>query len=75
MTDKTADEKIDDIANACLEKIEAQLKESESGKSETFIVKDIGEALKALAEGVKACKEAMKEPKKMATPSSLYLSQ
>ena len=62
MTGTTANEKIDGIANRCLELIEERLKpeSSSSRHSAPLEVKEIGEALKALAEGIESYKKATK---------------
>lgn len=70
MTDTTPNEKIDDIANKCLELLEARLSPDYRGAqhSAPIEVKEIGEALKALAEGIESCKRAMKPPVNMSLP-------
>ena len=62
MTDTTTNEKIDGIANSCLELIEKRLKPENRDRQFTAPaeVKAIGEALKALAEGIESYKRATK---------------
>jgi hypothetical protein len=60
MAEETANERLDKIADACLEKLEKQLIEPNMGKSNAFVVKDVGEALKALAEGLESYRRATK---------------
>jgi len=62
MTDTTANEKIEQIANRCLELLEERLKnlKVEDQYDAAREVRAAGEALKALAEGIKSYKEATK---------------
>ena len=58
MAETTANERLERIADACLEKLEKQLVEPNMGKSNAFVVKDVGEALKALADGLESYNRA-----------------
>lgn len=63
-TDTAPIEKIDNIANKCLELLETRLSPEYKATqhSAPAEVKEIGEALKALAEGIEGCKKAMSHP-------------
>ncbi len=69
MTELTADERLEAIANRCLDLLDERLKPgSEGGQySAPGEVKAIGEALKALADGIDCCKKALAKPKKRTT--------
>jgi hypothetical protein len=58
MAETTANERLEKIADACSEKLEKQLGEPNMDKSNAVVVKDVGEALKALADGLESYKRA-----------------
>ena len=60
MAELTANERLERIANKSLEMLQTRIETGlVPGKSELTLVKDTGEALKALAEGIEAYKKAM----------------
>ena len=62
MTEITADERIDKIVDKCLGELEDSLEHRTTEHGSPFDVKNVGEALKALAEGIDAYKKATAKP-------------
>ena len=65
----TTDERLDKIANKGLELMQDTL-ENSAGANLTLLVKNTGEALKALAEGIDAYKKAMRKTEIVYIPQS-----
>jgi hypothetical protein len=71
MTEITADERLEKIANKSLELLQENIEKGpSSGYSADRLIKDTGEALKALAEGIDAYKKAMRKTEIIYIPQS-----
>jgi hypothetical protein len=70
MTEITADERLEKIANDCLEMLEKYIEKEKQtpGGEHVAAVRRTGEALKILAEGIEGCKKATAKPMMISIP-------
>ena len=70
MTEIAPEERLDKIANKCLDLLDKRLETRSEQLSAPAEVKAIGEALKALADGIEGYKNAMKKAKSLKVEST-----